>query len=578
MRARENQYQSANMSPTRPHIQGLESPFVHQHTPGQAAILHLQRTQGNAAAVQRYGNKKGEAQEGAEPTPENYVGGNPELTANVNRLGGKDGETVAAGQAGYTNSLLATVDQYSEDFRAAPTLASTSFDATAMDGIIAGLRDDNASLTDEVDDFTMTSGYANTFKKKQQQWAVDNSKFLNGDKTDQEGLTARYNIWVPQANQYFNAHTRLEAMKYYLGVDDVAAMPSALFQGLDDATKLGVSKLGTGNSDVYGLTGGETVKSKVGDAKSAGQELMSSWRTWKSKVDLEEEKEATRESAKPLTERMKEISELKERISSATTIMDGLIAFRVDSEAFEAKEDVSVMDGAEHVNKQIKNFGGGFEIPTSITSGVQLGMDLYYKEELEKLSAKIGEINSYIDALGWTSVRLDKENANETVIGKVEEFSRKIGEIEDALAKRRRNYVQLGDKLDQLDETGGKPGGKNKKERYAQLMLVVSQVREMIVLGEQAIKAASEGETNITPARISKFYSDMSRRRNNLRLEFRPTRDISLTASENELRNTIYTNVEAFMAHVAEQSTLFKRVDNKAAEMIATFTGGSGDY
>jgi len=156
--------------------------------------------------------------------------------------------------------------------------------------------------------------------------------------------------------------------------------------------------------------------------------------------------------------------------------------------------------------------------------------------------------------------------------------------MEDVATQRRRDYLALGTTLDamsQSEETGkksSKKGEKGGKERYAQIMLVVSQVREMLQLGRLANSGATEAANNISPAEIAKFYSGLRKNRNNLRLEFRPTRDISVTASESALEDTIYANVDAFLKHFAEQNALFRMVDKEAGKTISTFVGGSGDY
>ncbi len=600
MRARQNINANVEQSPasfsrsSHAAQMGADPAFHYQPTPGQAAILQLQRTQGNAATVQRI-NKKDE--DSSEPVQQNYVGGNAELTTNVDRYGAEGGETVAAGQTGYSVSLLSAVDKYSEDFRTIPKLETTVLDLTGVDNQIIGLRNDDANLREELAGGFMPdmgNGYSKGFKKQQQKWAGESVKFLENNKASEEEYWKRYNTWIPRANQYYDSFTRLEAMKFYLGVDDVTAMPPALIQGLQDAALLGQRHLGQGDDKLLKMLAGESLTSKSNEVNEAGNEMMKSWQTWKSQIDLMEEADAVKATGEGDAKRLEEINALKGKVAGVTGRINNIMTFSKSNAEYLMKDEVSLEDTFSNVNSGIKAMGGTTQLPTEFTGvgnivarageAVNLGVELYFEKEVKEITATLESINGHLESLGWVSERIERDAANQDVVDNIKDYGKKLKSMEDVATQRRRDYLALGTTLDamsQSEETGkksSKKGEKGGKERYAQIMLVVSQVREMLQLGRLANSGATEAANNISPAEIAKFYSGLRKNRNNLRLEFRPTRDISVTASESALEDTIYANVDAFLKHFAEQNALFRMVDKEAGKTISTFVGGSGDY
>jgi hypothetical protein len=363
--------------------------------------------------------------------------------------------------------------------------------------------------------------------------------------TTAQQMFQEYNGWVPFANGAFTALARLEGMQELLGVSDPAKMVETLVAGLDDADQVAsqlISVKGQNHANLprsdssVALAGSECVnafKSMNTEYLEYQQNLLA----WLSaKVDgegdaaraklaeIEQVKGFVRQVGGLVDTTMGHLKAAPGRISAATegvaqayaqvgasmnqraaldgkpqtwnptfvtTDEDGALVSR----NMQTGMDSSMTPGAD--GKAVKTpspAGDGVSLPMSVGDLAGAGVDLLFAGEVAALQRQLNIIATKVAAIDKSKQATEMKHKTDTFTRSVEVFGTAAFKMKKTIEQRRKDYVDFGMQLDEFangDKKMKKEGldpGKG-KERYATVMMMASQIREVVSIGRDA-KAA----------------------------------------------------------------------------------------
>jgi hypothetical protein len=397
---------------------------------------------------------------------------------------------------------------------------------------------------------------------------------IETQRSEQRGKFAAYNAWVPRANDMLSSAARLEAMQAMLGVSDPAAMVSALTQGLQEAKDLAVrtqnrfaaGEAGVASLDVPSLDA--SVESGEKDAAQAAKEMRASWLGLEQNA-LAVRAEETNKEGEADEKRLKEIEEIKKFVRNVGKTVD------ISLTLMEGASGAMAATSGAGLKKAGMDTAKGVGIPTSVEGVAGAITDFVYYDEIKKLKNHLNQVKARCDAISAASVAMEIRRKAEDFEAKMDGFALKCVQLQMRVRARQLAYLKLGEELDAAARNDPKskkagiapPKG---KERYATIMLVTSQVREILAMGDGARQAFDD------PAAIQNWGLGLDIDRNNPRSLGILANTDGLTKEEWENLGKLFGRVKAFHNNVDVLHKALDPVDKAGAELIKSMSGGAG--
>jgi hypothetical protein len=218
--------------------------------------------------------------------------------------------------------------------------------------------------------------------------------------------------------------------------------------------------------------------------------------------------------------------------------------------------------------------GGGFSLPTNVSDLLGKITDFAYADEVRDVNRRLEAIKARCDAIhGVEELTKTRERA-QAFQDKLNAFALKCNEMQTRMAQRRQAYLEFGVQLDNFArrDRESRAAGKAPKggeERFATIMTVVSQVREVLAIGEGAVGGMESADS------IKSWAQDLFERRR----KSPPRTDlsyISLPDGEWKPIEKMWGQVKTFAYNVGQLSKLFGPVEEQARALIGALHQGAG--
>ena len=527
------------------------------HRAGNAAVAQQMRTRGGGGSV---------------------VGGGAGGVTYVASGTGKLGEVIAPGEEAYARRMLPDVAQRGASFTAAAAglrLKSVEPDFTGLQRRIDWAAEKSTEHTEEADhwytSYTWTKRHETTAKalkshmeRLETQRSVERQKFTE------------FNAWVPRANDMLISAGKLDAMQAMLGVGDPAAMVTAVRQQLEAAQ---TSAVRAQNRAAGGEPGGvqfnvpaldASVQSAEADVSNAAREMRVSWLGLEQNA-LAERAEEEQKKGEAAEKELKEIEEVKafvrdvgKTVEISLSLMEGVSA---------VGEATTIGEVKKAGLKMAKDVG----IPTSIEGISGAVVDFIYYDEIRKLKHTLTTIKAKCDAISGAAAAIEIRRKAEEFEVKVDAFALKSVQLQSRVAARQLAYLGLGEQLDVAARTdpdlrrSGTALAKG-KERFAIVLLVTSQIRELLAMAE----GARQGFDSPEDFRKWALTLDQERQTPDSFGELVTNYWGGLSKEERFSLGMVLGQVQGFHHNVAEMHKLLDPVDQAAAQLIKALSGGQG--
>ena len=588
---------------------------VRVNAPDVADLVAVQR---QPATASKEKEKKG---------PTAHVGGE---TDSITFLPGTGDTVLAPGEAGYSIRMLGETSGAAEKkagLYADAHLHNVVPHVTEIDKQLKQRAADKQRLLDEV------SGWAGPSTNKRYtdsaDWCQRHMEHMESDRSAEEEKCAQFNAWVPRANGFFTSLTRLEAMQEMLGVKDPAGMASALTQGLKDAQAIGERAQfahagGKGETlDVPAVD--ETLTDLSNQTTQAAHEMNTAWLGFQQNV-LADRKADTDKEGEGDRARMAEINEVKgfvrnvgktvdvtmsvvsgapAAVATATNVIQRgeatLNAHRNKKQIMAGERPthnptyVTVNEKGEMIVRNVQTgmdrpIEGGeqtaspefsFSLPTSVSDVLGTIADFAYASEVKEINMRLEAIKSRCAAIDNASELIKIRERAQNFQDKLNAFAQKCAQLQNRMAQRRQTYLNFGIQLDNFarKDAAARAAGtapKQGEERFATIMTVVSQVREVLAIGDGARDGFQSSSSFATWAQdlnarrsevpIHSFYRDGKYYPDYFKLpeaEWKPLADI-------------YSQVKTFESNVGLLDGIFASVESQARTLMGTLNPGGG--
>jgi hypothetical protein len=597
----------------------------------QQRVMRLQSTSGNRSVL-HFLSRNQDAVVQRDVTPS---GGNQSQAVPVQRPGGPEGQNIAPGGAGYSRAMLAEIPQMADSLSSSVEgmlLTNVAINTTGLGAQIRLRSDEKEPVAENQRDFMNTPSTTAHYRRAVE-WIDSHEATMTQDKALVEGKAAAYNAWVPRANGVFTSVTRLGAMQAMLGATDNASMAAALSQGLNDAQRVAQRMAGAYNtqnqSEQLNVPAPDlSVESSVGAVAIASQFFNNKWIGWKIKVDLAAQAKTTDAEGTADRTRLEQINQTKQIIHNIGGMVDTTMS--VVSGAPAAIQNVSstVRQGEAALNaarnrRQIVSGQRPTHNPTYLTTdaqgnmivrNVQTNVDrdavsgatsatpasdpvalpvtvtaildniatFVYLKEVRQINVHLESIKTRLAAIQGAQAFLGMVEATDGFQTALNDYARLCNEMQDRLAARRDAYLKFGEQLDKFArmnretmQNGQAPD--EGQEKFAQIMTVVGQLREVITLGRGAVGGFDN------PSALRDFVGTIASNRAavpppvNYRISLR---QMAITPGEMEGFQSIYNQVGGFNSRYQAITTLFGPLDAQANAIMASLSpgGGSGRY
>lgn len=559
--------------------------------------------------------------------PTGHVGGE---TDSITFLPGAGDAVLAPGEAGYSIRMLQDTSAAAEKktgLYADAQLHNEVPYVTEIDKQLKQRASDKQRLLDEV------SGWAGPSTNKRYNdaadWCQRHMEHMEADRSAEQEKCAQFNAWVPRANGFFTSVTRLEAMQEMLGVKDPAAMASALTQGLTDAQAIGERAQfahagGQGETlDVPAVD--ETLVDLSNQTTLAAQEMNTAWLGFQQNALADRATETNAEGDAD-RKRMSEINEVKQFVRNVGKVVDTSMSVvsgapaaigtatnvirkgEATLNAHRNKKQIMSGDRPTHnptyvtVNEKgdmiVRNVQTGtdrpieggestatpevpFSLPTSVSDVLGTIADFAYAGEVKDINMRLEAIKSRCDAINGAAELLKIRERAQNFQDKLNAFALKCNQLQNRMAQRRQTYLQFGIQLDNFarKDAAARASGtapKGGEERFATIMTVVSQVREVLAVGS----GARNGFTS--SANFATWAQDLNTRRSEVPIHsfyrdgtYYPDY-FKLPDAEWKPLASIYGQVKAFEANVGMLEGIFKDVEGQARTLMGALNRGGG--
>lgn len=539
---------------------------------------------------------------------------------------GPEGETVAPGERGYSRLLLAASGPIGRNLRGVTEEMELQQVELTHEGLDRQIRERAAEEADYREKWRDESGFfgshfAAGLYKEAADWCQERVNEMEQDRSREDQKVARFNWWVPYANVFYQSTRRLSAMEYMLGAHDPASTVAALEQGLREAKDVGLRAQRLDASiDVPQVD--PTVVQASTELTLAAEDMHAAWLDFQRDV-LSERAAETEAEGQEAREKRQEIEQVKEFVRNVgktidltmTTVKSAPTHAATASNAIRRAEATvgamrnrrQIMAGQRPTHRPtylttgedgelvVRNVqtgmdrpaGGGettpspspsFSLPTSVESILGGIADFAYADEIREINVALEQIKSRVDAIQGVQEFLAIRNRAVDFQNKLNYFAAKSKHLQDRMAQRRQDYLEFGLQLDRFarrdveTRRAGQAPERN-AERYATIMTLVPQVREVLVAGRGARGAFDK------PDEIRQWFHDLERRRGK-RPPRTDLRSFRLTSEELETIQHIYSQVRLFHSNVDSVEDMYGPVDTEASKLIESLHqgGGSGEY
>ena len=564
-----------------------------------------------------------------EKGPTGYVGGESD---SITFLPGPAGqEALAPGEAGYSIRMLQETSGAAEKktgLYADAHLTNVVPYLGEIDNQLKQRAVDKQRLLDE------TSGWAGPSTNKRYtdtaDWCQQHMGRLESDRSAEEEKTAQYNAWVPRANGFFTSLTRLEAMQEMLGVKDPASMALALTQGLKDAEGIGeraefAHAGGKGGETLDVPAVDDTLTDLSSQTTQASREMNTAWLGFQQNAladrataanaegdadrnrmaEINEVKTFVRNVGKTVDVTMSVVSGAPAAVASATSVIQKgeatLNAHRNKKQIMAGERPthnptyVTMNEKGEMIVRNVQTgsdrpIEGGestptpetsFSLPTSVSDLLGTIADFAYAGEVKEINMRLEAIKSRCDAINGVAELLKIREKAQNFQDKLNAFAQKCYQLQNRMAQRRQTYLNFGIQLDNFarKDAAAKAAGtapKGGEERFATIMTVVSQVREVLAIGTGARDGFMTSDAFATWARgvnerrtevpVHTFYRDGTYYPNYFKLpdtEWKPLANI-------------YGQIKAFESNVGMLEGIFKAVEAQSQSLMGKLHPGGG--
>jgi hypothetical protein len=557
-------------------------------------------------------------------TPTGHVGGEP---GSVTFLPGPGQSTLAPGEAGYSRHMLAETADASAaklgDY-AEMRLTNVVPNLTAVDKQIATRAAEKVTMLDDdhADNF-FNLGYMTDMYQEASGWCQKHADELAIDKASQSEKFAAFNAWVPRANGFYTSVTRLDAMQDMLGVNDPSTMATALTSGLQEAQTVGErAQLAhdAGKAETLDIpVVDDTLADMSAQTTQAAREMNTAYLRFQQNLFSDEIAAIDSEGAADRT-RMQEIQAVKAFVRNVGKTVDLSMAVVSGAPSVIANATQTVQRAGATVNAMrnrrailkgqaprhnptyvtvndkgdmiVRNVqtgmdrpieggeqtespaGGGISLPASVSDILGSIADFAYSDEVEAINRRLETIKSRCDAVKAAAAFTETKERAQNFQDKLNAFALKCTALQRRMAQRRQAYLEFGVQLDNFarrDRASRAAGQapKGGEERFATILTVVSQIREVLAIGEGAVGGFD------SPDAIERWGWGLNERRTksppNNELEY-----LKLPDSEWKPIEKMWGQVKTFKFNVGQLSKLFGPVENQAKTLIGALHQGAG--
>jgi hypothetical protein len=591
-------------------------------TLNQTEITKLQRLVGNRRTqtmLQRRRHRPSTA----------HVGGDASQGQTLeDNLGG----TIAPGRGGYSRRMLALTGPAADDLSnlyvhaELTNVVPNTIPIEAQKSIRAAEKE---RFEANAGDFFNTPFTTENWQKAAT-WVDVHHYQIQQHKTDEEAKFQRFNAWVPRANGFFTSLRRLEAMQNMLGVNNPEAMASTLEQGINDAFEVAQraqNAVDTGRPGVQTIdtpSADDSVTALSDEIMLAGNRMNTAYQEFQRNL-LEERRQEiyhegdedrtrqqqiqeiiqfSRNVGKTIDVTMSVVSGAPAAIANATTAAHRAEAtfnaarnrrllnrnqrprynptyVTVDSDGNLIVRNVQTgMDRPAEGGEQIPTpqSEGLPELPTSVADVLGGVTEFIYSAELHDINQRLQQIINRCNVIDQVSRAMEIRTRAEKFRDALNDYALLCNQLQHRIAARRQEYLEMGSQLDQFahNDPASREAGlapSSGMERFATIMTVVGQIREVLAVGSGALQGFD------TPAEFERWANHIGYTR-----EAEPPRNdirlLQMPDEEWEAMNQVYAQIVRHHSNVGELIRIFGTLDERVTLLLTALHqgGGSGEH
>jgi hypothetical protein len=597
------------------------------------AVLRLQRTAGNDVTTAVLQRRKQQRPAGA---------------PNVGAVEpGMDVGGVAPGRAGFSSRMMVESGEMAEDLRTGGALDNLMLKHVAPDVSGVAVQERVVGRAEEL--WKGQKGGFNTPSTDAiyQERADGCASWLDGVAADKRQLqihAQQFNAFVPRANSFFISSARLGSMQALLGATNNESLVAAVSAGLADAKAVAGkykdawegsdTRRGPETLDVP--TADDTVESQAGEVTLASKDLNDAYlgfriaMTGQEIAAVEAEGAADRKRLAEINEVKKFVRDVGGMIDMSMSVVSGAPAAvtnvsnklrKTEAQINAVRNKRAIMRGEKGThnptylstddkgNMVVANAQtgmqrgadgaktplpeSGMELPTSVEKLLGGITDFIYAGEVRDINIRLQGIANRVGAIQNWAKGAEITKAIQTFQTKLNEFAKRCNDLQQRIAARREAYLKFGVQLDRFARAHGELnqqglGTEQGHERYATIMTVAAQIREVLAVGRNAAggfggDAHSFAVWAYEASERRELSSAFSHRADPMSSPpFWNVPSYKLTPGEEQAIGPIFTQLRGFDTTIAMVEKLFGPVDAAAGELLTDSRvspgGGSGKY
>jgi hypothetical protein len=575
--------------------------------------------------------------------------------AGAGTLRDHSGHALNAGEVGYSDLLLDTIDVNGRDTAMMPAVvgmgvARVEPPLAAIDGAISAIQMQRAALENghSQESILTTSAVGEETYRGNVHYLTHQTEVFTQDRGDVAARFQSFNDWAIRANDWVESYARLNGLATSLGIHNFATMTTRVTEQLADASGVAgaardaqaqgrwagdltppdvdtsvTQALTNLNLSASGLTTAFTnFQSVVGAHQLANQAQAEGAPARERVASIEATKAAFHAVGSVIDETMAGIKDAPKHIASAVDAISAetanlrgsanrtrMIREGESAELTTESHAVTNDDGetefrnartGESMNlttgeESAHHGGGGGGLPTlpfSAAGILDVGVSLYYQRELGQLNAALHALDDRISAAAQDGAMRQELHAVRSLRDHVNAFLVAQVAVNRAMEERRRQYERYGAQLDAFNRyqaaqaaaraahaTAGQrhptapaalpePG-----ERFALVMTVTAQIRELLATGRAAVASAIALEIDRASMRV---FVDALR---DHRAGGREWRHVALTVGPGEASAyaAVSQQTGAFAQNVTSTGEQFAGFDQGAKHIMAGALAGHRD-